>query len=114
MVMTRLEKLQGMLQDSPEDLFLNYAVAMEHVSGGRTEDALSAFRRVLTLDANHSAAWFQQAQLLASAGNFSAARESAARGVEAARAQGDQHAVEEIGGFLESLPGGEIRGVMPG
>ena len=25
MVMTRLEKLQGMLQDSPEDVFLNYA-----------------------------------------------------------------------------------------
>ena len=104
MVMTRLEKLQGMLQDSPEDVFLNYALAMEHVSGGRKDDALTAFRRVLTLDANHSAAWFQQAQLLASASQFAEARESAARGVEAAKVQGDQHAVEEIGGFLESLP----------
>ncbi|OAI55354.1 hypothetical protein AYO47_02505 [Planctomyces sp. SCGC AG-212-M04] len=104
MIMTRLEKLQGMLQDSPDDVFLNYALAMEHVSGGRKEDALSAFRRVLTFDPQHSAAWFQQAQLLATAGDFSAARESAARGVEAAKVQGDQHAVEEIGGFLESLP----------
>jgi predicted Zn-dependent protease len=104
MIMTRLEKLQGMLQDSPDDLFLNYAVAMEHVSGGRKEDALSAFRRVLTIDANHSAAWFQQAQLLAGDGQFAEARDSAARGVAAAKVQGDQHAVEEIGGFLESLP----------
>ena len=104
MLMTRLEKLQGMLQDSPEDLFLNYALAMEHVSGGRKEDALTAFGRVLTIDPNHSAAWFQQAQLLATAGDFTEARESAARGVAAAKVQGDQHAVEEIGGFLESLP----------
>jgi tetratricopeptide (TPR) repeat protein len=104
MALTRLEKLQGMLQDSPEDLFLNYALAMEHVSGGRKEDALAAFGKVLTIDANHSAAWFQQAQLLAGAGNFTEARESAARGVAAARVQGDPHAVEEISGFLESLP----------
>jgi predicted Zn-dependent protease len=104
MAMTRLEKLQGMLQDSPDDLFLNYAVAMEHVSGARKEDALSAFRRVLTIDPNHSAAWFQQAQLLAGEGDVAGARESATRGVAAAKAQGDQHAVEEIGGFLESLP----------
>jgi Flp pilus assembly protein TadD len=104
MAMTRLEKLQGMLQDSPEDLFLNYALAMEHVSGGRKDDALAAFRRVLTIDPNHSAAWFQQAQLLAGAGDVAGARESATRGVAAAKVQGDQHAVEEIGGFLESLP----------
>jgi predicted Zn-dependent protease len=104
MALTRLEKLQGMLQDSPEDVFLNYALAMEHVSGGRIEDALTAFRRVLTIDTNHSAAWFQQAQLLAGAGDYAGAHDSAARGVAAARVQGDQHAVEEIGGFLESLP----------
>jgi predicted Zn-dependent protease len=104
MALTRLEKLQGMLQDSPEDVFLNYALAMEHVSRGRIEDALTAFRRVLTIDTNHSAAWFQQAQLLAGAGDYAGAHDSAARGVAAARVQGDQHAVEEIGGFLESLP----------
>jgi len=104
MALNRLEKLQGMLQDSPDDLFLNYALAMEHVSGGRKEDALSAFGRVLTIDPNHSAAWFQQAQLLAGAGEYAEARESASRGVAAAKVQGDQHAVEEIGGFLESLP----------
>jgi len=104
MALTRLEKLQGMLQDSPEDLFLNYAVAMEFVSSARKDDALSAFARVLKLDPQHSAAWFQQAQLLAGMGKFDAARESGAQGVAAARAQGDQHAAEEIGGFVESLP----------
>ncbi len=103
--MTRLEKLQGMLQDSPDDVFLNYALAMEFVSAARKDDALSAFARVLTLDAQHSAAWFQQAQLQASLGQFAAARESAAHGVAAAKAHNDQHAAEEIAGFLESIPG---------
>jgi predicted Zn-dependent protease len=102
--MTRLEKLQAMLQDSPEDVFLLYAVAMEHVSAARKDDALSAFRQVIAIDPHHSAAWFQQAQLQAGLGDFAAARESAARGVSAARVQGDQHAAEEIGGFLQSLP----------
>ncbi len=101
---SRLEKLTGMLQDSPDDLFLNYALAMEYVSADRKDDALAAFRRVLAIDAQHSAAWFQQAQLLATLGQFDSARECAAQGVAAARAQGDQHAAEEIGGFMESLP----------
>jgi len=105
MPLSRLEKLQGMLQDSPDDVFLNYALAMEFVSAARTDDALTAFRRVLTFDPQHSAAWFQQAQLLASIGQFGEARACAASGVAAAKAQGDQHAAEEIGGFLESLPG---------
>ena len=102
--MTRLEKLQTMLQDSPDDGFLNYALAMEYVSAARTDDALAAFRRVLTIDAQNSAAWFQLAQLQSGMSDFNAARESAAQGVAVARAQGDQHAAEEIGGFLESLP----------
>lgn len=102
---TRLEKLIGMLQDSPEDVFLNYALAMEYVSTARKDDALAAFRRVLIFDPEHSAAWFQQAQLLASMGEYTEARDCAARGVAAATKQGDQHAAEEIGGFLESLPG---------
>ena len=102
--MTRLEKLQSMLQDSPDDGFLNYALAMEFVSSARKDDALAAFRRVLTLDPQNSAAWFQQAQVLAGMEKFDAARECASQGVAAARAQGDQHAAEEIGGFLESLP----------
>lgn len=105
MPLTRLEKLQGMLQDSPDDVFLNYALAMEYVSGARKDDALAAFRRVLALDGQHSAAWFQLAQMQAQLGDFAGARESAARGVAAAKAQGDQHAAEEIGGFLESIPG---------
>ncbi|QDT56653.1 Tetratricopeptide repeat protein [Caulifigura coniformis] len=104
MPLTRLEKLQDMLQDSPEDVFLNYALAMEFVSSDRKDDALSAFSRVLTLDPQNSAAWFQKAQVLAGMGKFDAARDSGAQGVAAARASGDQHAAEEIGAFVESLP----------
>ncbi len=92
-----------MLQDSPEDEFLNYALAMEFVSSGRTEDALSAFRRVLKFDAQNSAAWFQQAQVLAGMERVDEAREAAREGIAAAKARGEQHAAEEIGGFLESL-----------
>jgi predicted Zn-dependent protease len=101
--MTRLDKLQAMLADSPEDEFLNYALAMEFVSSGRDEDAINGFARVRQLSPQHSAACFQQSQILARLGRLDEARAAATAGVAAARAQGDQHAVEEISGFLDSL-----------
>lgn len=102
--MTRIEKLLALLQDSPDDEFLNYALAMEHVAGARNDEALAAFERVLQIDPQHPAAFFQQAQLLARLDRIPEARTAASRGVAAARAKGDQHAAEEIGGFLSSLP----------
>lgn len=101
--MTRLEKLQALLEDSPDDEFLNYAVAMEHVAGSRSDDALAAFRRVLQVDPQHAAAFFQMAQLFARLGRVQEARNAATNGIAAARARGDQHAAEEITGYLDSL-----------
>jgi predicted Zn-dependent protease len=101
--MTRLDKLQGMLEASPNDEFLNYALAMEYVSAGRSDEAVRAFERVISLDADHSAAFFQQAQVLARMGQIEAAKNAAAQGVSAAQKRGEQHAAEEISGFLASL-----------
>lgn len=100
----RLEKLLTMLKDSPDDEFLNYALGMELVSAGRNDEALKAFRRVIELSPQNSAAWFQEAQLLARLGRLEEARHAGRNGVAAAQAAGDQHAAEEIAGFLESLP----------
>ena len=100
---TRLDKLLGMLEASPDDEFLNYALAMEYVASGRNDDALAAFGRVIAFDADHSAAHFQQAQLLARLGEIESAKAAAARGVAAAKKRGEQHAAEEIAAFRESL-----------
>ncbi|MBX3441083.1 MAG: tetratricopeptide repeat protein [Planctomyces sp.] len=101
--MTRLEKLQEMLRDSPDDEFLVYALGMEFASAERHADALQAFARVIDLDPQHHAAMFQQAQLLVRMGRLEEARRAAATGAAAARNRGDQHAADEIGGFLASL-----------
>jgi Flp pilus assembly protein TadD len=101
--MTRLEKLNAMLADSPEDEFLNYALGMELVAAGRNAEALNAFRRVQEISPTGSAAFFQEAQLLARSGRVIEAKDAAAKGVAAARVSGDQHAAEEIAGFLQSL-----------
>lgn len=101
--MTRLEKLTAMLADSPNDEFLNYALGMEFVAAGRNADALKAFRLVQGISPTSSAAFFQEAQLLARSERIGEAKDAAAKGVAAARAAGDQHAAEEIAGFLDSL-----------
>ena len=54
--MSRLEKLVGLLESQPDDVFLNFGLAMEYVNLGQTEDALARFDRVLQLDPEYSEA----------------------------------------------------------
>ena len=48
--MSRLDKIQRMLEADPQDAFLNFSLAMEYVKEGRSEEALAQFSRVVELD----------------------------------------------------------------
>jgi predicted Zn-dependent protease len=103
--MTRREKLEEMLKSTPDDPFLHYGLAMEHRTAGEQEPALAELQKVLQLDPDYVAAHFHQGQLLVEAGEVESARRILQIGIEVARRIGDQHAAEEMSGFLESLPG---------
>ena len=101
--MTRREKLQQMLQDTPDDAFLLYGLAMEDVSSEDLESALTSFDRVIDVDSDHIAAYFQKGQILARLDRIDEARSVLNDGITVGQKVRDDHAVREMTEFLQSL-----------
>lgn len=100
---TRLEKIQTMLADDPNDLFLRYSLAMELAKLGQTEDSLTHLASLTRESPPYVPAFFMSAQQLAGARRYDEARSYLRDGIEAARSQGDAHAAGEMSQFLATL-----------
>ena len=100
---SRREQIEALLADDPNDTFLRYGLAMEHVSAGDDEAAVGCFRDLLAIDAAYVPAYMQAGQALTRLSRVEEARAMLTRGSQAAREQGNQHAYEEMQGFLANL-----------
>jgi tetratricopeptide (TPR) repeat protein len=58
---TRMEKIQLMLDESPQDVFLQYAMAMELMALNRHLEASQYLEKILLLQYNHIASYYQLA-----------------------------------------------------
>src|ERR1051325_6096731 len=92
----RMKSLQTMLQKEPDDLFLLYAIALEHKKAREFADALRYLGEVLKRDALYCVAYQQAAQVHEMAGDVEAARNAYRDGIAAAQRKGDLHAKEEM------------------
>jgi predicted Zn-dependent protease len=99
----RMQSLQRMLQKEPDDLFLLYAIAMEHKKASEFADSLRYLERVVNKDPLYCVAYQQAAQVHELAGDVAAAKEAYADGIAAAAKKGDLHAREEMEGALAML-----------
>jgi hypothetical protein len=105
--MNRREKLEALLEGSPEDSFLHYALAMQLASEGEEEQARLRLQSLVERDPQYVPAYFQWGQLLARTGDRSQTESVLSRGIEAARRGGDDHAEGEMRAFLQQfLEGG--------
>jgi tetratricopeptide (TPR) repeat protein len=102
---TRLEKLRAMLEKSPGDTFLLYALALECRKLGDTKSAIEYLDKVILHDWGYCYAYHQKGQILEEIGNLESARQVYRQGIEAAGRKGDQHAASEISASLEMIPG---------
>jgi tetratricopeptide (TPR) repeat protein len=100
---SRLEKLRTMLEKSPGDTFLLYAIALEHRKSGDAKSALEYLDKVIQHDWGYCYAYHQKGQLLESTGDLPAAREAYRQGIDAAARKGDQHAGQEIAAALAMI-----------
>jgi tetratricopeptide (TPR) repeat protein len=96
-----LERLQGFLNDDPDDVFTHYAIALEYAGMNRTEEALAVFRDILARDPSYIPAHQQLGLLLARLDRKEEAREAFERGIAAAG--GDPHARMEMQESLDEL-----------
>ena len=101
--MSRMAKIQQMLQADPNDVFLNFSLAMEFAKEGQADEAVRQFARVTELDPNHVSAYYQQANALVGLDRDTDARQVLERGVEAARRAGDGHMVDKMSQMLGLL-----------
>lgn len=101
--MSRREKIEAMLAEDPNDIFLRYSLAMELDKEGRNDDSLSHLVELTREDPAYIPAFFMAGQQLARLGRVNDAREVLREGIQEARQQGDAHAAGEMSEFLASL-----------
>lgn len=100
---TRKQQIQEMLADEPDDPFLRYGLAMEHVSEGDDAGAAQCFHELFAVAPDYVAAYLQAGQALIRLGRADEARDVLRQGIAVAGRQGDQHAAEEMQGFLAGI-----------
>ena len=100
---SRKQQIEEMLADDPNDPFLRYGLAMEYVSAGQDEEAALCFQDLLRAAPDYVPGYMQAARTLERLNRVEEARALYQSGIAAARLKGDQHAAEEMTGFLDGL-----------
>jgi len=101
--MNRIEILTGFLKQDPNDSFSRYALALEYVKAGQTDDARREFETVLANDPGYVATYFQLAGFYRNLGLKHEAEKTYRAGIVIASKAGDAHTQSELEGALEAL-----------
>lgn len=101
--MDRIETLLNFLKDSPDDNFLHHALALEYIKAGKDDEAKLLFRGILERNASYVGSYYHLARLLERTGEKQEAIAVYEKGMEAARAAGDNHAYNELQAACEDL-----------
>jgi len=99
----RIERLQAFLKESPNDCFLNHALALEYIKAGDDAAARNVFEKNLAHDAGYIATYYHLGKLLERAGTQQEAISIYEKGMIAAKAAGDMHTYSELQAAHEDL-----------
>lgn len=101
--MERIEKLKAFLKETPEDPFLQHALALEYIKLGDDGTAKSLFENLLQQQPGYVGSYYHLGKLLERINDTDAAIACYEKGMAAAKAAGDQHAFGELRGAYEEL-----------
>ncbi len=104
MATNRLEILQNMLAQDPNNTFARYGLAMEYAKAEHYEQAVAEFRNLLVHDSSYSAAYYHGGQALEKLGDVEQARKLYQEGIAVTTKKGDTHTRSEIEAALDLLP----------
>ena len=101
----RLQQIEAMLVDEPNDPFLRYGLAMEHTSLGDDATAVAVLRELIALNPEppYVPAYLQAGQALMRLDREADAAAMLRAGIAAAKLTGNDHARGEMEGFLATL-----------
>lgn len=98
-----MERLKQMLQDDPNDQFLNYGLALELEKAEQFDEALSIFKKLVAAEPAYVPAFFMAGQMLSKIDRSQEARTFLTEGITAATQQGNSHAAAEMTEFLNMI-----------
>lgn len=101
--MPSIDDLRKLINDSPEDAFLHYALAQELAKADRPEEALAAYDRVITIDPHYHYAYFHKAKVLEDQDRIGDAVAVLKTGLKIAQDDQEPKAASEIQVFLDTL-----------
>jgi hypothetical protein len=105
--MGRLEAIRKIVEQSPNDPFARYGLAMELSRAGHKDEAHQAFVELERRFPEYVPQYLMHAKLLAELRLVDEQRGTLGRGMAAARASGDAHALDELGQALAALEEGD-------
>ncbi|MCM5528506.1 tetratricopeptide repeat protein [Parasegetibacter sp. NRK P23] len=101
--MDRIVKLKAFLEQNPTDSFLQHALALEYIKLGDESAAKELFEAILTREPGYIGSYYHLGKLLERTGATEAAVQWYEKGMEQAKAAGDQHAYNELQAAWEDL-----------
>jgi Tfp pilus assembly protein PilF len=101
--MNRIEKLKEMLAAEPGDSFIQHALGLEYCKAGDDETARGYFQQLLEVNPSYVGTYYHLAKLLERIGDEQGAIQVYEKGMEVAKAAGDQHSLGELRGAWEEL-----------
>jgi tetratricopeptide (TPR) repeat protein len=92
----RLSMLQRFVEQRPGDPFAHYGLAMELKKLGRIDEADRAFLKLVADHPDYVATYLMYGNLLMEKGDAAGAMEIYSLGIDAARKNGNDHALSEL------------------
>jgi tetratricopeptide (TPR) repeat protein len=96
MVSTRVEQLQKMLLETPNDSFLIYALALEWIKQNKINEALEAFEKLTINAPDYLATYLFYGNLLTEVNQPIKASEMYNKGIQVAKSQKNNKAAQEL------------------
>ena len=92
----RIDNLMVMLKEEPQDLFLNYALAVEFVGEQKYEEAEKQFLKTTAINSDYLPCYYQLGQTAEKLNKEKEALEYYHRGAELAKKQNNNKALNEL------------------
>jgi|SRR6476469_6456669 len=101
--MDRVAQLKAFLEKSPDDAFVQHALALEYIKQGDDATAKKLFENVLQQNENYIGSYYHLAKLLERTGERDEAIAVYEKGLARSKALGENHAYNELLAAYEDL-----------
>lgn len=101
--MSRIETLQNILTENPNDEFTKYALALEYISASETDNAEKYLKELIQTSPSYLATYYQYGKLLEDKDEIDDARKIYNQGLFVAASQNDLHTKAELQDALDNL-----------